>query len=70
MMAKALGALQKAIAGEKDPTIYDHMGDVYEKLGQRDMALTAWRAALAMDDSLSGIRAKIARLEHLAVKKP
>ena len=70
LLAKALEELQKAIAGEKDPAIYDHMGDVYEKLGQTDMALAAWRAALKMDGTLADIRSKIARLEHLPAKKP
>ncbi len=70
MLAEALGELQKAIAGLEDPTIYDHMGDVYEKLGQADKALEVWRAALSMDAAAEGIRSKIERLEHLPVKQP
>ena len=32
---------------EPDGVILDHLGDVYDKLGQTDPAIEAWTAALA-----------------------
>ncbi len=43
---EALGELEKATANETDPVIFDHLGDVYQKLQQPDKAREAWRRAL------------------------
>ena len=42
---EALGWLQKAVqhAKEPDPTLYDHLGDIYGDLRQLDKARDAWR---------------------------
>jgi tetratricopeptide (TPR) repeat protein len=68
---EALTWLQKALDKEKDPEIFDHVGDVYQKMGQPDKALEAWRAALKLDDAMVGVRAKITAAESsVKAKKP
>lgn len=47
-LADARDFLLKAIArSPDDPTILGHLGDVYQGLGQTDLALTTWEKALA-----------------------
>ncbi len=64
----ALIFLRQALDKEKDPAIFDHMGDVYQKMNRMDMALEAWRAALKLDDTLVNVRAKLVAGES-ALKK-
>jgi tetratricopeptide (TPR) repeat protein len=48
--AEALNELQKARSFfEDDPTIWEHLGDTYSKLGNRDAAVAHWRKALELD---------------------
>jgi tetratricopeptide (TPR) repeat protein len=61
----ALETLQKAVEREKDPVIFDHIGDTFEKLGRPGEALESWRAAAAIDRSMPGIISKISRTEKL-----
>ena len=45
---EALAELKKAAADpEPDPVILDHLGDVHDKLSQREAAMAAWKRALA-----------------------
>jgi tetratricopeptide (TPR) repeat protein len=37
------------LSKEPDGTLYDHLGDIYAALHQRDKALEAWRKALALE---------------------
>ena len=48
---EALGYLLKAIEHieKPDPTIYDHLGDVYADLNQMDQAGEAWRKSLKVE---------------------
>jgi Flp pilus assembly protein TadD len=48
---EALGYLLGAIenSGTPDPAIYDHLGDVYAALNQRDQAGEAWRKSLSVE---------------------
>ena len=48
---EALGWLQKAVqhAKEPDPTLYDHLGDIYGDLRQLDKARDAWRKSLDLE---------------------
>ncbi len=48
---EALPQLQKAIelSEEPDPTLYDHLGDIYALLKQTDKAREAWNKSLALD---------------------
>ncbi len=49
--AKALELLQKAIAltPEPDPTLFDHLGDIYDALKEPVQARGAWQKALRLD---------------------
>ncbi|MBF0330782.1 MAG: tetratricopeptide repeat protein [Candidatus Omnitrophica bacterium] len=62
-LTDALSFLQKAVDKEKDPTIFDHIGDVYQKMSRPDMALEAWRAALKLDGTMDAVRNKIRTAE-------
>ncbi|HKY07710.1 MAG TPA: hypothetical protein VJQ55_05700 [Candidatus Binatia bacterium] len=49
-----------------DPTIIEHLGDAYEKVGKPDRALMRYRDALKYSkeaDQIKRIREKIQRLE-------
>lgn len=49
---EALPYLKKASEEElgQDGTIYDHLGDVYQRLGKIDLAVEAWKKALELSD--------------------
>jgi len=44
--AEARGLLERALALMPDPTVYDHLGDVYAKLGRTQDAIAQWQASL------------------------
>lgn len=44
MLVRALGKME-------DPTVHDHLGDVYSKLGRTKDAITQWQASLKEADS-------------------
>jgi tetratricopeptide (TPR) repeat protein len=48
---EALGYLLEAIrySEEEDVTLYDHLGDIYTALGQKDKAREAWGKALSIE---------------------
>jgi tetratricopeptide (TPR) repeat protein len=46
-LENALKALQNA--EEEDATLYDHIGDIYNALGQKDKALQAWNKSVSLD---------------------
>jgi tetratricopeptide (TPR) repeat protein len=50
---EALDYLQRAIKNseEEDPTLYDHLGDVYAALQQVEKAREAWKKSLAVEDN-------------------
>ncbi|MFH0752983.1 MAG: tetratricopeptide repeat protein [Candidatus Omnitrophota bacterium] len=67
----ALVWLQKAADKENDPTIFDHIGDVYRKMNRLDKALDAWRQAVKMDAAMVDVSAKILSVEQMFQdKKP
>jgi tetratricopeptide (TPR) repeat protein len=47
----ALDYILKAIqfSEEEDATIYDHLGDIYARLGQPDKAREAWRKSVSLE---------------------
>jgi Tfp pilus assembly protein PilF len=49
--AEALGWLQKAIEHSEgpDPTLYDHLGDVYANMDKLPEAREAWRKSLSIE---------------------
>lgn len=48
---EALDYILKAIknAEEEDATVYDHLGDIYNALGQTDKAKEAWRKSISLE---------------------
>jgi tetratricopeptide (TPR) repeat protein len=48
---EALGYLERAIKASKEPdaTLYDHLGDIFAALKQRDKAREAWGKALSIE---------------------
>jgi tetratricopeptide (TPR) repeat protein len=55
-----------------DPVIFEHLGEVYLSLGQRDLAITAFRQAIhfygegkrrKMDDKLKALQERVQQLE-------
>ncbi|MEY5025556.1 MAG: hypothetical protein RLZZ244_1084 [Verrucomicrobiota bacterium] len=62
---EAEALLRKALQGiKKDESaeVYDHLGEVLEKLQQPEKALAAWESALEMDPQLPGLAEKILRI--------
>jgi tetratricopeptide (TPR) repeat protein len=50
---EALPWMEKALkhSPEPDPTLYDHLGDIYWKLGRPEPARDAWRKSLELEDN-------------------
>jgi tetratricopeptide (TPR) repeat protein len=44
---------------QPDPVIFDHLGDIRWKLGQKEQAIEAWNEAIKLDPENKKIRAKI-----------
>jgi len=60
---KAREELKKAIRLIKDPVIYEHLGDTYDKLGETGRALDAYRKGLELDAENEKLREKIGDLK-------
>jgi predicted negative regulator of RcsB-dependent stress response len=43
----ALKAIQ--FSEEEDATVYDHLGDIYNALGQKDKARQAWKKSFSLE---------------------
>jgi Flp pilus assembly protein TadD len=65
--ARAVEQLERAVEiTVDDPTIIEHLGDAYEKVGKPDRALARYREALKRSkesDQIKRIREKMQRLE-------
>ena len=53
-------ALEK-IRREDAPEVYEHLGEVQEKLGNTAEAISAWEAALELDPGLESVKEKLQR---------
>jgi tetratricopeptide (TPR) repeat protein len=54
--------VKKAIAvGEVSAVVYEHLGDIYFRLNDRESALEQWNAALKLDETNTALREKITR---------
>ncbi len=47
--------------GEVSAVVYEHLGDIYYKLNQKDLAIEQWNLALKLDTGNTALRDKIAR---------
>jgi tetratricopeptide (TPR) repeat protein len=68
-LAEACRELEKAAAlpdGADDPVVWDHLGDVYFRLGQRDQAGAKWRQALGQYEA--GARRRDERYQEIKDK--
>jgi Tfp pilus assembly protein PilF len=66
MNTQALMALQKAERYIQDPIVYEHMGDVYNAIGQFALARSAWDKSLHLDPHQPQVQAKIEALDNKA----
>ncbi len=58
---KALDYLKKAVTLDNDPVIFDHLGDVYQAVGNTEKARLWWRKALEIDPANDSLKAKLER---------
>ena len=59
---EALEPLERAAKlslADPDPTIEEHLGDVFEKLGRRKEAVEAWERAAALEGASEGLAGKL-----------
>ena len=63
MYGEALDYLNKAIHLFEDPVIYDHLGDVYHKLNEKDNAIKSWRRSLELLPGQESVSNKIETIQ-------
>ena len=51
LLEQALAAYRKSIALDASPAAYTNLGNAYQKLGETEKAVDAWRRALSVDPS-------------------
>ena len=59
---EALRELEKAASYLSDPVIYEHLGDVYLKLGNRDSARLNWDKSLKLDPNQEKVKEKLLKI--------
>jgi tetratricopeptide (TPR) repeat protein len=47
--------------GDVSPVVYEHLGDIYYRMNDRERALEQWNIALKLDENNASLREKIAR---------
>ncbi len=58
---EALVHLKKAVTLDSDPIIFDHLGDVYQAVGDSENARAWWQKALEIDPDNEQIKEKLGR---------
>ncbi len=61
---KAEEYLKKAVSNTKDPVIYEHIGDLYIKLNDIDIALDYYKKGLELDPQSKSLKEKITEYER------
>ncbi len=61
---EALDHLERAASFLTDPVVYDHLGDVFLKLGNSDSAKLNWEKSLKLDSQSDKVRAKLLKLTN------
>ena len=56
---KALAKIQQAIQQEEDPEIYEHLGDIYDKMKKFKEASKAWKKAYTLDSDRKNLKQKL-----------
>lgn len=59
---EALSELEKAASYLSDPVIYEHLGDVYLKLGNRGSARLNWDKSLKLDSNQEKVKEKLLKI--------
>lgn len=71
--AEALRELLRAtelLSDAPDPVVFEHLGDVYEMLGQQAEAASHWQKALALDPDNAALASKIDARKPQVVNSP
>lgn len=55
--------VEPVVAREASSEVYDHAGDIYDRIGDRDRALRFWQKALDLDPGNAVIKEKIAKIK-------
>jgi tetratricopeptide (TPR) repeat protein len=61
---EAVEKLEKAASYLSDPVIYEHLGDVYLKLGNADSAKLNWDKSLKLDANQEKVKAKLLKINN------
>jgi Tfp pilus assembly protein PilF len=61
--SRALELLKKAAALMEDPVIFDHLGDVYSALKDKENAKGAWEKSLQLDKNQDSVKKKLEGLK-------
>jgi Tfp pilus assembly protein PilF len=61
---EALSHLERAASFLSDPVIYDHLGDVFLKLGDADSVKLNWEKSLKLDSRSDKVKAKLLKLTN------
>ena len=61
---EALSHLERAASFLSDPVIYDHLGDVFLKLGNSDSAKLNWEKSLKLDSQADKVKEKLFKLTN------
>ncbi len=62
---EALNYLEKAASFLSDPVIYDHLGDVFLKLGDLEQAEINWQKSLKLNSQQEAVKAKLSEfIQH------
>ncbi|MFH1281217.1 MAG: tetratricopeptide repeat protein, partial [Candidatus Omnitrophota bacterium] len=64
MFKEALSYLERAASCFSDPVIYDHLGDVFLKLGNSDSAKLNWEKSLKLDSQSDKVKEKLLKLTN------
>ena len=63
-LKEALSQLEKAASFLNDPVIYEHLGDVFIKLGNRQGARLNWEKSLKLDSTQGLVKEKLLQLSQ------
>lgn len=63
-LKEALSYLEKAAYFLSDPVVYDHLGDVFLKLGNSDSAQLNWEKSLKLNSGQDQVKAKLLKLTN------
>lgn len=58
--------LEATLHAEDDPVIWDHLGQAYEKLGEKEKALDSYRRSLTFDAKNEKVRERLEMMEGVA----